>query len=133
MSKKKSKSAAKKTAPRPAARTAAPNPESTERTRTSYATIFIFKTGTGTKIRTAPQRLFAGPGAIEWTVVNLVDGSNVPVTLSWPNGGPWGKEPLDIRDGMVIRSLDDARKGRYKYVVRALDATEDPEVEIPEM
>jgi hypothetical protein len=132
MSKKKSKSAAKKS-PRPAARTAPPRRAAATTGRTAYATIFIFRTSSGTRIRTAPQHLYAGPGAIEWTVVNLVDGSNVPVTLTWPNDGPWGKEPMQIRDGMLRRKLDDAKEGHYKYVVHALDATEDPEVEIPEM
>lgn len=134
MSKKKGKSAAKKS-PRksaPARRTA--RATATAATgRTAYATIVIFRSGTGTKIRTAPQRLYAGPGAIEWSVINLVDGSNVPVRLTWPNGGPWGKEPIEIRDGMIRCTLDGAAEGRFKYVVQALDATEDPEVEIPEM
>ena len=134
MSKKKGKPAAKKS-PRksaPARRTARAT-ASAGTGRTAYATIVIFRTGTGTKIRTAPHRLYAGPGAIEWTVVNLVDGSNVPVRLTWPNGGPWGREPIEIKDGMMRLSLDGAAEGRFKYVVQALDATEDPEVEIPEM
>ncbi len=131
MSKKKSKSAVKK-APRAAVRTEQPRAAATQG-RTGYATVFIFRTGNGTKIRTAPHRLYAGPGAIQWTVVNLVDGSNVPVTITWPNGGPWGKEPIEIREGWLRQSLEGAAKGRFKYVVRALDATEDPEVEIPEM
>jgi hypothetical protein len=134
MSKKKGKPAAKKKAARTSAPVRRPARTAAATTgRTAYATIVIFRTGTGTKIRTAPQRLYAGPGAIEWTVLNLVDGSNVPVTLTWPNGGPWGKEPIEIRDGMIHRSLEGAAEGRFKYVVRALDATEDPEVEIPEM
>jgi hypothetical protein len=101
--------------------------------RTSQITIFVFKTGTGTKIRTAPQRAYAGPGFVEWTVVNMVDGSNIPATITWPDGGPWGKEPIEIRDGMERREIPGEPKGRYKYVVHALDAQEDPEVEIPEM
>ncbi len=53
--------------------------------RTVYATIYIFRTGNGTRIRTSPQRIFANPGdRIEWTVVNMVDGSDVPVTITWP-------------------------------------------------
>ena len=99
--------------------------------RTSQVTIFIFKTGNGNKIRTAPQRAYAGPGHIEWTVVNLIDGSDVPVTLTWPEGGPWGKEPISIRS-WERRSVDGVPPGRYKYVVSALDAQEDPEVELPE-
>jgi hypothetical protein len=134
MSKKKGKAAAKTTsrkAPRRAAgRTAA---AAAGTGRTAQATIVIFRTGQGTRIRTAPQRLYAGPGAIEWTVLNLVDGTNVPVTLTWPNGGPWGNQPIEIRDGMSRISLEGAKEGRFKYVVSALGATEDPEVEIPEM
>jgi hypothetical protein len=133
MSKKKGKAAAKKTsrkaAPRRAGRTAA----AAGGGRTAQATIVIFRTGQGTKIRTTPQRLYAGPGAIEWTVLNLVDGTNVPVTLTWPTGGPWGNQPIEIRDGMSRISLEGAKEGRFKYVVSALGATEDPEVEIPEM
>lgn len=134
MSKKKGKSAARKSPRKSApARRTARTTAAAGTGRTAYATIVIFRTGTGNRIRTAPQRLYAGPGAIEWTVMNLIDGSNVPVTLTWPNGGPWGKDPIEIRDGMVRLTLDGAAEGRFKYVVRALDATEDPEVEIPEM
>ena len=137
MSKKKGKSAAKKS-PRkkaPARRTARTTAATAAAAtgRTAQATIVIFRTGQGTKIRTAPQLLYAGPGAIEWTVLNLVDGSNVPVTLTWPDGGPWGNQPIEIRDGMTRCVLDAAKEGRFKYVVSALGATEDPEVEIPEM
>ena len=136
MSKKKGKAAPKQaskkkpaTAPRSAARLTA----AAATGRTSQATIFIYRTANGNRIRTSPQRAYAGPGHLEWTVVNLIDGSNVPVTITWPNGGPWGKEPIDIRDGMVRLSCDGAAEGRFKYVVRALDAQEDPEVEIPEV
>jgi len=142
MSKKKGKGkAAPKKAPRTAtnrrvAATASAGPRRTAAAsegRTAYATIFIFRTGSGTRIRTAPQRLYAGPGFIEWTVVNLVDGSTAPVTLTWPNGGPWGKEPVEVRDGTIRVPLEGAKPGRYKYVVHGLDAQEDPELEIPEM
>jgi hypothetical protein len=147
MSKKKGKAAkpaaratAVKKAPKKAARKAAP---STRRTasrsdagtaagRTSQVTIFLFRTGQGNRIRTAPQRAYAGPGHIEWTVVNLIDGSDVPVTITWPDGGPWGKEPIDIRS-WTRKSADGVAPGVYKYVVSALDAQEDPEVEFPEM
>ena len=135
MSKKKGKSVAKKS-PRksaPARRTARATTAAAGTGRTAQATIVIFRTGQGTRIRTAPQRLYAGPGAIEWTVLNLVDGSNVPVTLTWPGGGPWGNQPIEIREGMTRISLEGAKEGRFKYVVSALGATEDPEVEIPEM
>lgn len=133
MSKKKGKPAAKSPRKSAPARRTARATASAGTGRTAYATIVIFRTGTGTKIRTTPQRLYAGPGAIEWTVLNLVDGSNTSVRLTWPNGGPWGKDPIEIRDGMIRLSLDGAAEGRFKYVVHALDATEDPEVEIPEM
>jgi hypothetical protein len=135
--KKKGKPAPKKAAPKPAKRAAASRPQLSTATtdgRTSYATIFIYRTSQGNKIRTAPQRLFADPGHVEWTVVNLVDGSNVPVTISWPEGGPWGKEPISIRENGCTRlAVDQAMKGRYKYVVSALDASEDPELEIPDL
>lgn len=137
MSKKKGKAAAKKTSRKkaPARRTARVTTAAaaTGTGRTAQATIVIFKTGQGVKIRTAPQLLYAGPGAIEWTVVNLVDGTNVPVTITWPDGGPFGNQPLEIRSGMTRCVLDGAKEGRFKYVVNALGATEDPEVEIPEM
>lgn len=140
MSKKKGKTAAKK-APKKAPKKAK-KPVSKSRTtsrlaaessggRTSQATIFIFRTANGNKIRTSPQRMYAGPGHVEWTVVNLVDGSDVPATITWPNGGPWGKEPIEVRS-WTRKSADGVAPGVYKYVVSALDAQEDPEVEFPE-
>jgi hypothetical protein len=96
--------------------------------QTSQATIFLFKTSHGNQIRTVPQLAFAGPGHVEWTVVNLIDGSDVPVTITWPDGGPWGKEPIDIKS-FVRLNVDKVRPGRYKYVVSAYDAKEDPEIE----
>lgn len=99
--------------------------------QTSQATIFLFKTAQGNRIRTSPQLAFAGPGHIEWTVVNLIDGSDVPVTLTWPDGGPWGKEPIDVKS-FVRLSSDKVPPGRYKYVVSAYDAQEDPEIEFPQ-
>ena len=110
---------------RPSARLAA-GPAGT----TSQVTIYLFRTGHGNKIRTAPQLAFAGPGHVEWTVVNLIDGTDVPVTITWPDGGPWGKEPIDIKS-MVRLNCDDVAPGRYKYVVSAFDAREDPELEFP--
>lgn len=137
MSKKKQgKAAPRKAAPKKAKKAGASRSTATLTAatgRTSPVTIFIYRTANGNRIRTSPQRAYAGPGHLEWTVVNLIDGSNVPVTITWPNGGPWGKEPIDIRDGMVRLSCAAAAAGRFKYVVRALDAQEDPEVEIPEM
>ncbi len=62
---------------------------------TSQITIFLFRTGSGNKIRTSPQHAYAGPGHVEWTVVNLIDGTDVPVRLTWPNGSPWGQPELN--------------------------------------
>ena len=136
MSKKKGKPAAKK-APKKAAKKSVSKSRTAPRLTaetggsTSQATIFIFRTGQGNKIRTSPQRMYAGPGHVEWTVVNLVDGSDVPVTITWPDGGPWGKEPLEVRS-WTRKSADGVKPGVYKYVVSALDAQEDPEVEFPQ-
>ena len=99
--------------------------------RTLHMTIFLYRTGQGNKIRTAPQRLYANPGDfVEWTVVNLIDGSDVPVTITWPEGGPWGKEPIAIRSWTRL-ALGGA-SGLFKFVVSALDAQEDPELEMPD-
>lgn len=138
MSKKKSKPAARKASKKKAVKKSAAKARPSARLggesagRTSQATIFLFRTGHGNKIRTVPQRLYAGPGHIAWTVVNLVDGSNVPVTITWPEGGPWGKDPIEVRDGFERISVAGATSGRFKYVVKGLDAQEDPEVEIPD-
>ena len=100
--------------------------------RTLHMTIFLFRTGHGNKIRTAPQRLYANPGdSVEWTVVNLIDGTDVPVTLTWPKPGPWGKEPVEIRSWS--RKAFGSASGRFKFVVSALDVQEDPEMEIPDI
>ena len=143
MSKKKGKAAAKKAPKRKtisfkkAAASSGPTRTSVasngSNPHTSQVTIFVFRTGAGNKIRTVPQRAKAGPGSIEWTIVNLVDGTDIPATLSWPgpSGGPWGKEPIDIREGRVNKVIPAGVTGTFKYVVRALDAEEDPEVEIP--
>jgi hypothetical protein len=142
MSKKKGKTVPKK-APKKAPKPAARRPAATSRTtaqatadgssgRTVYGTIFIYRTGSGNKIRTSPQRIYANPGdRIEWSVVNMIDGSDVPVTITWPNGGPVGKEPIAMRS-MFRLNCENAPAGRYKYVVSALDAQEDPEVELPD-
>ncbi|MDP2320003.1 MAG: hypothetical protein Q8O42_11785 [Acidobacteriota bacterium] len=107
------------------------SPERTPRTKT--VTIFIFKTGSGTRIRTSPQRLYANPGdAVEFNVVNLIDDdSNVPVKIVFPGGGPWGKEPFEIRN-WERKATGEAPLGRYKYTITALDAEEDPELELPD-
>lgn len=138
MSKKKGKPAAKKAPKKKAAKKSVAKLRTSASLgagsagRTSQATIYIFRTSHGNKIRTSPQRIYAGPGHVEWTVVNLIDGSDVPVTITWPEGGPWGKEPIGIR-GWERRSAAGVPPGRYKYVVSALDAQEDPEIEIPDI
>ena len=135
MSKKKGKPAARK-APKKkaAARSTAPRTAiAAEGGRTVYATIFIYRTGSGTRIKTSPQRIYANPNdRIEWSVVNMVDGSDVPVTITWPEQGPWGKQPIEFRN-FDRKAIDGAASGRYKYVVSALGAQEDPEVEIPDI
>ena len=135
MSKKKGKAAARK-APKKSAPKRATAPRTAvaaESGRTVYATIFIYRTGSGTRIKTSPQRIYANPNdRIEWSVVNMVDGSDVPVTITWPEQGPWGKQPIEFRN-CDRKAVDGAAAGRYKYVVSALGAQEDPEVEIPDI
>jgi len=87
MSKKRGKAA--KQSPKKAARKSAPKARARTRLagdsggRTVYGTIFIYRTANGNKIRTTPQRLYANPGdRIEWSVVNMVDGSDVPITIT---------------------------------------------------
>ena len=143
MSKKKGKPAARKapgkrgkTALRPSAKLRSSlraSAVSSGGGRTVYATIYIFKTGSGVRIRTAPQTISANPGdRIDWTVVNMVDGSDVPVTLTWPTTGPWGKEPVEFRSS-DRKALAAGVSGRFKYVVSALGAQEDPEIDIPDI
>lgn len=149
MSKKKgkpaTKKAPKKSAPKKSVKKAVKKSASSSRTgarlssagaaatgRTLQVTIHLFRTSNGNRIRTSPQRLYANPGDFaEFTVVNLIDGSDVPVTLTWPEAGPWGKDPIEVR-GWVRIGFGDAPSGRYKFVVSALDAQEDPEVEMPD-
>jgi hypothetical protein len=147
MSKKKGKPVAKKAPKKQVAKKKASNKSaSSSRTsarlagsgtsaaadgRTLTVTIFLFRTGNGNKIRTSPQRLYANPGdRVAWNVVNLIDGTDVPVTLTWPEAGPWGKDPIQIRS-WDKKSFGEV-SGRFKYVVSALDAQEDPEIELPE-
>ena len=143
MSKKKGKPAkkgARKAPKKAAARRSAARPRAASLAagdsggRTVYGTIFIYRTGSGNKIRTTPQRIFANPGdRIEWSVVNMVDGSDVPITITWPESGPWGKEPISFRSCDRKALTAGAGEGRFKYVVSALDAQEDPELEIPDV
>jgi hypothetical protein len=139
MSKKKGKPAKK--APKKAVRKPAAGSRATAALaagdsggRTVYGTIFIYRTGSGNKIRTSPQRIYANPGdRIEWSVVNMVDGSDVPITITWPESGPWGKDPIAFRSSDRKALTAGTAEGRFKYVVSALDAQEDPEVEIPDV
>jgi plastocyanin len=143
MSKKKGKPAkkgARKAPKKAAARRSAARPRAAALAagdsggRTVYGTIFIYRTGSGNKIRTTPQRIYANPGdRIEWSVVNMVDGSDVPITITWPESGPWGKEPISFRSSDRKALTASTSEGRFKYVVSALDAQEDPEVEIPDV
>lgn len=135
MSKKKGKAAARK-APKTATRKPAASRGRTRVTAatsefapTSQVTIFLFKTGSGNKIRTAPQRAYAGPGNIEWTIVNLIDGSDVPVRITWV-GQDTPFKPLEFRN-RHSEPVPQGVKGVFKYVVHAYDTQEDPEVEIP--
>jgi hypothetical protein len=135
MSKKKGKPAARKAPKKVMKRAAARGgsqrtaASSSEFAPTSQVTIFLFRTGSGNKIRTAPQRAYAGPGDIEWTVVNMIDGSDVPVRLTWIGDAPF--KPLEFRSRHSEAIPTGAKPGVYKYVVHAYDTQEDPEVEIP--
>lgn len=119
------KKAAARKAPTPAVSSAVPS------NRTAAATIFLYKTDGGHRVRTSPQLLPAGPGFIEWTVVNLTSDEHVDVEISWPEGGPWGDAPIYIKGGNARVSCQGAKDGRYKYNVTANGYTEDPEVDIP--
>ena len=143
MSKRKGKAAPKKAAPKkaarkpmkrgaPARRSRTALTSSTETTNgrgfTSQVTIFLFRTGSGNKIPTAPQRPYAGPGQIEWTVLNMIDGSDVPVRITWVDQAPF--KALEFRTRHV-ETIPEGVSGIFKYVVHAYDTKEDPEVEIP--
>ena len=132
MTKKKAK-AAKKTTPKRKATAVQTRMTATAESRgaTSQITIFLFRTGSGNRIRTSPQRAYAGPGFVEWTVVNLIDGSDVPVRISWPEGSPFARESVDIKN-WHRESAEGVRPGLYKYVVHAYDTMEDPEIEFPQ-
>ena|SRR5689334_25189958 len=136
MSKKKGKAAPKKATRKKAASRPATRARATATAGggvTRQATVIIYRTGQGNKIRTVPQKLYANPGdRIEWSVVNLVDGSDVPVTISWPEKSPFGGGPISFKsvDRLALAS---GSEGRFKYVVSALDVQEDPEIEIPDI
>ena len=134
MSKKKGKPAARK-APKKALKKLAAARGVVRRAATSLGgvehtaqvTIFLFRTSSGNKIRTAPQRAYAGPGTIEWTVVNMIDGSEAPVRITWIDA-PF--KSLEFK-GRHSEPIPEGVRGVFKYVVHAFDTQEDPEVEIP--
>ena len=139
MSKKKGKAAVKpapKKRNRPmkaAANRRARTQTSTTTSGTSQITIFLFRTSSGNRIRTSPQRAFANPGGhLEWTVVNMIDGTDVPVRITWPDRSPFAKESVEFKSWQR-ESLVGAKAGVYKYVVHAYDTHEDPEIEIPDL
>lgn len=100
--------------------------------RTAAATIFAYKVDGVSRVRTSPQRLGAGPGFLEWTVVNLESDEPVDVQITWPKGSPWGGDaPITIKGGNIRMSLEGAKNGVYKYNVTVNGYTEDPEIEIP--
>ena len=122
--KAKKKAPAKKSTP---ARRAAVAPAGK---KSSAATIFLYKIDGNYRVRTSPQLLGASPGYVEWTVVNLASDEQVDVEISWPDGGPWGADPIRFI-GNDRKSLADAKPGRYKYNVSVKGYTEDPELEYP--
>lgn len=134
MTKKKGKAAAKKAPKRTAtvARSRTATTLATDSTgTTSQITIFLFRTGSGNRIRTSPQRAYAGPGFVEWTVVNLIDGTDVPVRISWPEGSPFATESVEIKN-WHRESASGVKPGIYKYIVHAYNTMEDPEIEFPQ-
>lgn len=100
--------------------------------RTSAATIFVYDTGGGIRVRTSPQLLTCAQGFVEWTVVNLTSGPMPDVDITWQAGGPWGGVPIPVRGGNARLSLQGAQAGRFKYNVTCGGYTEDPEIEYPE-
>lgn len=134
MSKKKKKTPARKVVrkAKPGKATARTSAAAAPARFTASATIFVYEVGGQTRVRTSPQVLGAGPGSIEWTVVNLTSDTQPDVDITWRDESPWGgKAPIAIRGGNYRCSLDGARNGRYKYNVTCGGYTEDPEVEIP--
>ena len=137
MSKKKSKPAARKAPKKKAVKKAARRAvrrvlDAVPTSRTKTTTIFIFRNAAGvTKIRTSPQRQYANPGdRVEFNVVNMIDDSDVPVTITFAEPGPWGKG-FEFRN-WERKHLIDAPLGRFKYTVSAIGAEEDPEIELPD-
>ena len=64
-------------------------------------------------------------------MVNLIDGSDVPVDDHLAGRRPVGQGADSNSAAGSVKRAPTAPPGRYKYVVSALDAQEDPEIEIP--
>jgi hypothetical protein len=127
---KAGKSAAKKTARKAPARTAL-SAAAPPAKRTAAATIFVYDTAEGTRVRTSPQLLAAGDGWVEWTVVNLTSGPMPDVDITWVDGSPWGGAPIKVCEGNCRKDILNGNKGRFKYNVTCNGYTEDPEIEYP--
>lgn len=132
MTKKKARPTAKRSKAKGTRKGGATRAGAAASRRTAAATIFVYQVNGETRVRTAPQLLGAGPGSIDWTVVNLASDTPVDVDITWHGDSPWGgREPITIKGGNYRRSLVGARAGRYKYNVTVNGFTEDPEIEIP--
>lgn len=141
MSKKRGKAAAKRAPKKKKTVMAAARRRSAAATQTGSATgggtaqvtILLFRTSAGNRIRTSPQRAFVDlDGHLEWTVVNMIDGSDAPVRITWPDRNPFRAESFEFK-GWKRESVAGANAGIYKYVVHAYDTQEDPEIEIPDL
>lgn len=101
--------------------------------RTKTVTIYIFESQGVNRIRTSPQRLYCNPGDhVEFNVVNMIDATHPDVTISFGDGGPWGKEPFTVRDWDRKHVIPGVPMGCFKYTITAMGAIEDPEIEMPE-
>ena len=101
--------------------------------RTSAATIFVYDAGGECRVRTSPQRLTAGAGFVEWTVVNLTSRPMPEIEITWRDGSPWGQGAIPIRNGNARKQLpaSAAAPKVFKYNVTCNGFTEDPELEFP--
>ena len=102
--------------------------------RTASATIFLSDVGGQFRVRTSPQRLTAGSGWVEWTVVNLTSRPMPDIDITWQNGrGPWGAQAIPVRNGNARKQLpvSAAAPTVFKYNVTCNGFTEDPELEFP--
>ena len=144
MSKKAKRASRTKRAPRTtAARTvanrasrllSAPPAAAEPSQRTAAATIFVSDVGGQFRVRTSPQRLTAGSGWVEWTVVNLTSRPMPDIDITWRDGrGPWGAQAIPVRNGNARKQLpvSAAAPTVFKYNVTCHGFTEDPELEFP--